>query len=66
MSLFVREETEEKFEYLASKLGGSDPEKHKAEARKRADLTLKKYGEVQFQKQPQETIHCSNNEGRLF
>ncbi|PUZ37392.1 hypothetical protein GQ55_9G115400 [Panicum hallii var. hallii] len=58
-----REETEEKFEQLVSKLGGNVPEKHKAEARKRADVTLKKYSEIQLQKQQLEIVRCSNNEG---
>ncbi|XP_022678613.1 serine/threonine-protein kinase prp4 isoform X2 [Setaria italica] len=58
-----REETEEKFEQLVPKLGGNDREKHKAEARKRADVTPTKYGEIQLQKQQQEIVHCSNNEG---
>jgi serine/threonine-protein kinase PRP4 len=64
--LYVREETEEKFEQLVSKLGGNVPEKHKAEARKRADVTLKKYSEIQLQKQQLEIVRCSNNEGSLF
>ncbi|KAG2546492.1 hypothetical protein PVAP13_9KG036950 [Panicum virgatum] len=57
-----REDTEENFEQMVSKLGGTAPEKHKAEARKGADVTLKKYSEIQLQKQQLEIVCCSNNE----
>jgi len=58
----VREDTEENFEQMVSKLGGTAPEKHKAEERKGADVTLKKYSEIQLQKQQLEIVCCSNNE----
>ena len=51
---------------MVSKLGGTAPEKHKAEERKGADVTLKKYSEIQLQKQQLEIVCCSNNEGNLF
>ncbi|CAL4918657.1 unnamed protein product [Urochloa decumbens] len=61
--LKLREEAEVKFEQLVAMPGGNDPGKHKTEARKRADVTLKKYGEIQLQKLQQETVCCTNNEG---
>ncbi|CAN6303811.1 unnamed protein product [Urochloa humidicola] len=61
--LKLRDDTEVKFELLVAMPGGNDPGKHKAEARKRADATLKKYGEIQLQKLQQETVCCTNNEG---
>lgn len=64
--LYVREESAEKFEQLVAKLGGNDPEKHNAEARKRGDVTLKKYREMPLEKRHQGIVCCRNNEGRLF
>ncbi|KAF8674443.1 hypothetical protein HU200_048277 [Digitaria exilis] len=59
----AREKSAEKFEQLVAKLGGNDPEKHNAEARKRGDVTLKKYREMPLEKRHQGIVCCRNNEG---
>nr|CAB3493514.1 unnamed protein product [Digitaria exilis] len=63
LGVVIKEESAEKFEQLVANLGGNDPEKHNAEARKRGDVTLKKYREMPLEKRHQGIVCCRNNEG---